>query len=310
MASPSALTGTQLFNRSLSLVIGVPNGPALVQADFNDSNTTGLDVSGHAISFAVDKSLVATEPNVASIKVINLSPTSRQALSGVAALTVLLNAGYQGATSQIYFAGARAAWTTREGPDYITHIESSDTIARPVGGVKQTKKIPPGSKTGSIYRTRGARVPISQAFATITQSLGIGTGNLEQALANGSSVISAVNGAALLGNGARRMTDLCRSCGLEWSVQDGELQLLNIGQALSTKLAIQLDSTTGLIGSPSVDSQGALSLTCLLIPGLAPGVLLNVHSEFVKGGYRIEKIRYEGNTAGQDWYAHITCVAY
>ena len=134
--------------------------------------------------------------------------------------------------------------------------------------------------------------------------------NLEQALANGSSVISAVNGAALRGNGARRMTDLCRSCGLEWSVQDGELQLLNIGQALSTTLAIQLDSTTGLIGSPSVDSQGALSLTCLLIPGLAPGVLLNVHSEFVKGGYRIEKIRYEGNTAGQEWYAHITCVAY
>lgn len=106
------------------------------------------------------------------------------------------------------------------------------------------------------------------------------------------------------------MTDLCRSAGLEWSIQDGCLQLLNIGEALSTNEAIQLDSSTGLIGSPSVDSQGVLEFTTLLIPGIAPGVLVDMDSLFVKGGYRIEKVRYQGETVGQDWYAHCTAVKY
>ena len=122
--------------------------------------------------------------------------------------------------------------------------------------------------------------------------------------------ITAVNAAALVGNGAKRMTDLCRSAGLEWSIQDGGLQLLNIGKALSTTSAIQLDSTTGLIESPSVDSQGVLTIKSLLIPGIAPGVLLNVNSLFVQGGYRVEKVRYAGNTVGQEWYAEMSAVKY
>jgi hypothetical protein len=309
MPDATALTGTPLFGRTCRLTVGSPTAPGILQANFNDTNTTGLDLSGFSISFVVEKSLVASDVNTCAIKVLNLNKDSRQQLSGASSLTVLLEAGYIGGLSQIYFAGARAAWSTREGANYITHIESSDTIARPTG-LKKTKKIPPGSTTGSIYRTRGARVPIAQAFAQIAQSLGIQEGNLQQALANGSFPITAVNGSALLGNGARRMTDLCRSCGLEWSVQDGKLQLLNIGQTLSTTQAILINSSTGLINSPSVDSQGALELTTLLIPGLAPGVLLDVESLFVKGGFRIEKIRYEGDTAGQSWYAHIAAAKY
>jgi hypothetical protein len=305
----SALTGTTLFGRSCKLTVGTSLDPSLVQAQFNDSNTTGLDLSGLSISFVVEKSLVATEPNVATIKVWNLSEQSRQLLSKATALTVLLEAGYIGGTSQIYFAGARSAWSTREGANYITHIESSDTIARP-SGVRRTKKILPGSNSGSIYRTMGPKVPLQQAFQAITTSLGIGEGNLKLALATGSAPITSVNGAALLGNGARRMTDLCRSAGLEWSVQDGELQLLNVGQTLSTTKAILISSASGLIDSPSVDSQGSLELKTLLIPGLAPGVLILVDSLFVQGGFRIEKIRYEGNTHGQDWYAHIAAAKY
>jgi hypothetical protein len=318
-----ALTATKLFGRSIKLTIGSPTDPTVkVQAQFNDSNSTGLDISGFSIQFVVEKSLVATDINTCAIKIYNLSEASRQQLSGAPFLTVLLEAGYIDGTSQLYFAGARSAWSTREGASYVTHIESADTIARPTG-LKQTKKVPVGSATGSIYRTRGAKVPLSQALNSLVQAMGIGLGNLAQVL-NGpppageqisgavipANAITAVNGSALLGNSARRMTDICRSAGLEWSVQDGQVQILNIGKALSSVKAIQIDDTTGLINSPSVDSQGALELTTLLIPGLAPGVLINVKSLFVSGGYRIEKIRYEGNTSGQEWYAHIAAAKY
>lgn len=306
----TTLASTKLFGRSATLIVGSTTDPTVhVQAQFNEENTQGLDISGLDIEFVVEKSLRAAEPNTCQIKVFNMAPDHRQQLSGNAPLTVNLEAGYITNTSQLYFAGARAAWSSREGTDIITHIESTDTIARPTG-LHKTKKIPPGSTTGSIYRTTGARIPIAMAFQQIAESLGVGLGNLNQALAEGSFPISSVNASALVGNGARRMTDLCRSAGLEWSIQDGVLQILNIAEALSTVNAIELSEDTGLIESPSVDSQGALSCTALLIPGLAPGVLIDMDSEFVQGGYRIEKIRYVGSTRGQEWYAHIEAVRY
>lgn len=304
------LVGTRLFGRSMSLTIGFPKDPNLdVTAQFNEKNSEGRDISGQDVDFVVEKSLRPTEPNTCALKIYNLAPTTRQSISGQHFVTVRLEAGYLGGTSQIYFGEARAGWTTREGPNYVTHVESTDTIARPQG-VKRTRTPQPGSN-GNIVRTLGARVSLEDAFTNIAQNLGIGAGNLRAALSNlKGQQLSAVNGSALIGNGAKRMTDLCRSAGLEWSIQDGKLQLLNIGQILSGQKAILISEETGMEGSPSVDSQGALSVSTRLIPGLAPGVLVDVESKFVQGGYRIEKIRYVGSTRGHEWSAHFDAVRY
>ena len=48
---------------------------------------------------------------------------------------------------------------------------------------------------------------------------------------------------------AEQLTELCRSAGLEWSVQSGVLQLLPRGRALQ-RSAVVLSSDTGLVGSP------------------------------------------------------------
>jgi hypothetical protein len=331
----SILQSTKLFGRSYKLTLSFlspaqqeSNVIAVFVGSTASPATQAYDVSTHDIEFVVEKSLKPGEPNTCSIKVFNLSATQRQNLSGfnvynpgspATGMTVLLEAGYQQQTSQIYFAGARGAWSTRVGADYVTHIESMDTIARPTG-LKKTKKIPPGGPpAGSVYHTTGAKVPLSQALNALAEAMGVGPGNLgdlARILASPSQsgfpvpTLTSVNGSAIVGNSARRMTDICRSAGLEWSVQDGVLQILNVGQTLSTTTAIELNSSSGLIGSPNVDSQGALELTTLLTPGLAPGILIDVESEFVTGGYRIEKIRYEGNTRGQAWYAHIAASKY
>jgi hypothetical protein len=298
----------KLYGRSLTLTIGFPNDPALdVKARFNEKNSGGFDTGGIAgldVEFLIEKSLKAAEPNTAKIEVFNLSPESRQRVSGKHALTVKLEAGYEGGTSQLYFAECRSGWTTREQADYVTHIESTDTIARPTG-VRTTRKAQPGSATGNLYRTMGARVPIATAFQAIATAMGVGVGNLNQALAGKPLPLTAVNGGAIVGNAAQRMTDICRSAGLEWSIVDGNLQLLNIGQALTTVEAIEINDRSGLVGSPSVDSQGAVSLTTLLIPGLNPGVLLKLDTLFVTGGFRIEKIRFQGGTREKEWYAHM-----
>lgn len=304
------LQGTRLFIRAMELTIGFPNDPTLnVKTKLNAANSSGLDVSGLDAEFTVDKSLKITDPCNCEIKVYNLSPTSREKISGDHPLTVRLEAGYQGGVSQLYFAEVRAAWTERQGPNFVTHIESTDTVARPTG-IRRTKKPQPGSATGNITRTMGPKVPLQQAFQAISDALGIGQGNLQQALANVHGAPLSVNGSALVGNAARRMTDLCRSAGLEWSVQDGNLQLINIAQILGTSQAILISQSTGLVNSPAVDSQGTLEFTTLIIPGLQPGALVSMDTEFVKGGYRIEKVRYVGSTFAKDWYCHVGAVRY
>lgn len=312
----ATLQGTKLFGRAMTLVIGFLDDPqATITTQFNENNSSGRDtggIDGLDVDFVIDKSLKPTDPNTCMIKVYNLNPADRQSFSGSPKLTVKLEAGYVGGVTQLYFAEARSAWTVSEGADYITHIESTDTIARPTG-VRRTTKTPPGSPTGNLYRTMGARVPLEDAFKAIAAQLGVGTGNLSQAMAGfGSSGldISAVNGSALVGNGARRMTDLCRSAGLEWSIQDGALQFLQVGKAVEGALAIEINANTGMVGSPSVDSSGAVSFSTLLIPGLNPGVLVNIDSLFVSGGYRLEKIRYAGETRGKAWYAHCEAARY
>jgi hypothetical protein len=300
----STLFATKLFGRQINLTIGFPNDPSLnTSVAFNEKNATGRDISGQDIEFVVEKDLKSTVPNTCQIKVWNLSETTRKAFTNGQKLTVRLEAGYVGGASQIYFGEARAAWTTLENQcDYVTHIESTDTVAHPTS-VTKTKK-----NTSNIYRTMGAKVPLKDAMAQIAQALDVDEGNLQTALlrAPGASSIQTVSGGAVVGAAFQRLTDLCRSAGLEWSVQDGALQFLNIGQALSDTKALLLSDNpnTGIIGSPLVDSQDYVTVETLLLPGLLPGVKVKLDTLFVSGTYRVEKARYSGSTFALPWYCN------
>jgi len=97
------------------------------------------------------------------------------------------------------------------------------------------------------------------------------------------------------------MDRVCASYGLEWSVQDGALQILERGTAIDGKTVVKLTPETGLKGSPSVDSKGVLQFECLLNPLLKPGCVVVVESMFVRGGFRLTDVKHEGDTSGGDW---------
>ncbi len=283
----NGLTSQKLFGRACRLTVGVPDNPLMkVDVDFNDSNSHGLDVSGFDFEFVVEKTL-KPEPNTCSVTIYNLSETSRQVMSGGHKLTLKLEAGYQGGTSLIYLGDVRSAWTERSGPDFITHLESGD-------GEKEMRK----ARLNVAY---GAKVPITQALGSIVAALGLGQGNVPQIAALlATKGIASIHGGALNGSAAQRLTDFCRSAGLEWSVQNGNIQILNLGQTIS-KQAIQISADTGMIESPTVDNEGIVSVSTLIIPGIQPGGLVVMDSLFVKGGFRIERCKWHGQVFGNDW---------
>lgn len=311
---------TVLFNRAGSLIVGYPRQfeelaflgipiDSTIHEDetFTAENSTGLDLSAFDYEFNIEKTLEWT-PNKCEIKVYNLSKSTQKKLSGAQKLSVQFSAGYKedatqknsGAPkgiTQLYFGEVTAAWTEVKGEDCYTCLES---------GASSTEM-----RTSRLNLSYGPKVPITQAVQAIAQALKIGPGNLsslsDKLVKKG---LTTLNGSALSGNAARRLTDLCRSAGLEWSVQDGVLQILNIGESLNTEQSILISGTAGLIGSPKVDTTGLLTGDTLLIPNLRPGVLLNLDSIAFKGGYRVEKCTYTGSTWGQDWTCHFEARKY
>jgi hypothetical protein len=254
-----------------------------------------LDLSGFDAAFSVTRTLEPT-PNTAEVRVYNLGQALRRELATKAkdGLYVTIAAGFGNRLCQIYRGDLRDAFSVREDGGWVTTISSGDgEKARRTARIRRA--FPPGTK-------------IDVALRALTESFGgVGLGNITDAifgkkLTHGSSEF--VSGTVLHGSSATQLTELLRSVGMEWSIQDGELQLLDKGAALVGE-AIVLTPETGLVGSPEPGNKGTMKCTVLLMPGLQPGTKVLIDTSEVHGLFRIERIDYSGDTSQDDWVAHI-----
>ncbi len=268
-----------LSDRRAALVAGIGSGQAIriVNLDF---------------SFTVTKSL-RREPNVAEVKVWNLSASSRQSLEAAEEQRIRLEAGYAEDVHVIFEGDLRKASSSREGSDIVTTVEGGD-------GER-------GFRQARTNRSFGEGTSVRSVIEDVARGMGIGVGNLEaQTQGRGFEGLGAIyeEGTVVSGSSRETLTGLVRSVGLEWSVQDGNLQLLPFRVALR-QTAVLLTPETGLIGSPSIDSENVLQARALIIPGIFPGRKVDVRAEFVRGIYRVTKATYTGSTFGQEWYVDV-----
>ncbi len=267
----------------------------------------GVQVSELDVIFSVDRSL-KKEPNTAEIQIFNLSPESRSAIEENAQATVTLEAGYKERISLIFTGDLRDVLTEREGPDIITTLGSGD-------GEKKYRR----SRVNESFKPGTS---IKRVITVCAEALGVGRGNLGALGKVEFPEAGAVypNGTILAGNAAEELHNLLRSVGLEYSIQDGNLQIVTRKRALK-KEAIVLSPESGLIGTASVGSDGILRCQTLMIPDLIPGVKVQVKSETVQedirqiqargrgrrhlegfsGTFRALKCGYNGDLAGTDW---------
>lgn len=253
------------------------------------------EVSELACSFVVKKTL-KPEPNTIALRVYNLPPLVRGELQKQRkdGIPVRLEAGYEGTgLSLIYFGETRSAWSYLDGSDVVTELAAGD-------GEKAMKQ--------RVHVPLGPRTPPDVALDGIVRALGVKAGNVaaaRQALRlRGKALFPA--GGALVGSAARELSDFCRAAGLEWSVQDGALQILERGRT-TPESAFLLSSATGLVGSPSAGNQGIVNAQTKLLPDLRPGRLVVFEATEVRGAYRVEEVEYEGDTHGESWNAKIAC---
>lgn len=249
-------------------------------------------VKALTVRFKVDKSLAAT-PNKAEIHILNLNPEHRAQVESMPQVPVLLEAGYEDGSSVLFLGKLRTARSVRDAEGWITSLSSGD------GELEYQK----GRVSVAIKKSTQTDVGLRE----IVKALGVAEGNLKDAVnkikGNALGQMFAA-GTVFHGQAAREMTNVCRSCGLTWSIQDGKLQFLELREALKGE-AILLSAATGLVDSPTVDPKGVMKCRMLLAPDVFPGRLLVLKSAAVEGQYRIEKTTHTGDTAGTDWFVDV-----
>lgn len=273
----------KLFLRDSSLIVG------------------DLDISALDFDFKSVKSL-KPEPNTLDLKVYNLSVDTRRKLQKAGPVTAVLNLGYLSGMSQAFLGQIRSTFTDRDGPDLVTHIASGDSEQE----IQKSR----------CAVTFGSQVSVDAALNSIVKTLGLGNGNLAQAVARlkqrGITNLFP-RGGVFYGNTWRVLQDFARSAQLEISIQDGHLQILDIGQALQGK-AILLASgdgpkypgqRTGIIGSPTIDADGTVNAVTLPIPEINPGRVVIFDTLAVQGQYRIYHCEYNGEKRGKSWYINL-----
>ena len=301
-----------LFNRVCSLVIGKEGGK-------------GRELSGLRIAFSIQKGATKS-PNKCTVKVWNTAPETR-ALIEVIGNVMILKAGYSediGATT-IFSGNVTRTLTVREGPDWITELEMEDGFME----FRDAK--------ASLSFGKGATT--QQVVTAINKKFGLPVRPMPADIARKQYP----SGFAFVGRVRDAMDKACEHSGLEWSIQNREIQIIKKGGVFKQK-AYLLSADTGLIGSPMQESKtmtekaaakegitanqpGVRKTTerdkdgevqqmlrvlgykvkTLLQPLVEPGGYVQVKSKGVDGEFfRVEELTHTGDTHGNEWHTELT----
>ena len=301
-----------LFNRVCSLVIGKEGGK-------------GRELSGLRIAFSIQKGATKS-PNKCTVKVWNTSPETR-AMIEVIGNVMILKAGYTediGAKT-IFSGNVTRTLTVREGPDWITELEMEDGFLE--------------FRDAKVSLSFGKGATTQQVVTAISKKFGLPVRPMPADIARKQYTA----GFAFVGRVRDAMDKACEHSGLEWSIQNREIQIIKKGGVFKQK-AYLLSADTGLIGSPmqesktmtekaaakegiTADQPGVRKTTerdkdgdvqqmlrvlgykvkTLLQPLVEPGGYVQVKSKGVDGEFfRVEELTRTGDTHGNEWHTELT----
>lgn len=255
-----------------------------------------IKITELAVSFTVTKTL-EPEPNTCDLVVYNLNKEHRNQLSKLVSSggpAVEIEAGYLEGYGRIYLGQLREVTSYRDGSTWVTELHSGDA-ERDLGHAR-------------INRSYGKGTPLDKIVKDMIRQLRSSSGNSSSAVATGTLAEAGryiVNGITLSGSVRKNLNRILKSMGKEWSIQDGEVQIVDRGTCLPGP-SILIDSSHGLVGSPTVGSEGLVKVRTLMNHELTPGRGIQLESTHLeKAFYRIERAEYLGDSAAQNWYVDL-----
>lgn len=283
---------SRLFARRCVVTLGRPPTPD----EFALKTPTALRVEGLRVVFKIDRDL-KPQPNQSEIVIYNLSESSRAKLEHVGQ-RVVLEAGYVGGVAQVFSGDVRRAFSTKQGPDWLTKIEAGDG-ERAFAFARVSKSYGPGTKIADVLRDTVKSLKTDPGTA------------LEKV---GEVVGEFVSGFAQHAKASTELTRLLGQHGYSWSIQDGRIEVLGPKDSLPETVPV-LTSETGLVGSPTIavptkrTQPATMKCRSLLLPMLRPGQRVKLKAEAISGLFIATKVTHTGDTHGDDWFTEIEATA-
>jgi hypothetical protein len=274
-----------LFNRVATLLIGEPGSPE------------GLLIKELHITFKIKKT-EKPETNTCEIEVYNLSESSRKKIYKLRDI-IILQVGYLDNSElleNIFTGNITNLNHLRQGPDWITKMESNDG-ENDLNNKKVTLKYKEGTGAKQVLNDLINTFGIPKDFISNLTDIQFGKGFSFEGMAKDA------------------FNKLANKLGFNWSIQDRKLQIIKNGDS-TDKPVIFLSPKSGLIGSPEYledlsDSQDAGAtdkrpgwrVNSLLYPGATIGGKIEIESQEIKKGsiFKIINIEHAGDTHGNDW---------
>ncbi|MBF2051963.1 MAG: hypothetical protein IGS03_00690 [Candidatus Sericytochromatia bacterium] len=113
----------------------------------------------------------------------------------------------------------------------------------------------------------------------------------------------------LRGSAIEKLKILCETLGLVCHVTDQSLSVYPAGLAESTRV-IDLDVSSGLIGSPERTENGGWKVMSLLRHELNPGMLVSVGSLYLDDVLLVQRVEHTGERSSGPWFSEIFCTEY
>jgi hypothetical protein len=254
-----------------------------------------LLIEGLTVSFTIEMDV--RNFGKAEIKIYNLNAEHRHQLEKSASVDVELSAGYlDHPLERLCKTTLRDVYSEWTQPNWVTTLRTGD-------GDKASKI--------RISRAYSPEISMEKVWKDLLDKLkgSIDIGNAVEAFKKGgfaNGVKELLHGGNVHGQVMDELRRIGAGAGLDVGIQDGALLVTPVGEPLATS-AVVLSASTGLIGSPQPGAKKELKCRALILPGLRPKRKVEIKSELVTGVYVVQKARYTGNTAGNDWYADLTC---
>lgn len=278
------MSSNLLFQRVATLTVG--------EREFSDLRLT----------FSIQRTS-RSKPNPAELRIYNLSKSTREAISQ--RLTpVRLVAGYSGRAGQIFSGQLDSAEHSRDGADIVTTLHASDGRA-----AWQQYAVAKGWRGGT---------PWAEIVRELAGSMGLEIGPASLATITG----SARGTYAVQGYAWRDLDIIIAQLGLQWSIQDGALQVVQADKSTNEDVVL-LTPDSGLVGVPRFTdpkisrvgrnrtrrARSAVEVDALLQAEFKPGRYVRIESQTMTGDYRIDSVTHKGDTHSGVFMSTLACSA-
>jgi hypothetical protein len=275
----------------------------------------GVSIANLRIKFTVTKT-VDSVPNSCVITIYNLNFSNESKIE-TELKDLIVKAGYVGEERLIFTGNIKYVYKYRDTVDRILEIEGGDGDE--------------DYKSAIVNHTFAAGTSDDQVISKAIESF--------KSTKKGYISIKPKTrrrGKSYSGNTRNLLNQLSDKHDANWSIQDGELVIVEDSEQLPDE-AIVINSETGMIGAPEINDRG-ISVTCLLNPKLRVNGVIQLDNNSIKpnrrqtpklansrekqeavqqepvrespdGLYKVVKLTHKGDTRGNEWFSEIECIS-